>query len=563
MKNEITQLLREIAELLELKGENPFKARAYTNAADIIADRNIDIVGKVNDGTIREVEGIGEALQQKLTEFVKTGRLEYYEKLKAEIPPEMIAISRIKGVGAKKAKALVETHKIQSLEELEMMAENGELAKLKGFGEKSALQILDSINESKEYIGKFRLDTAYTYAQEIIDILKQTESISKVIATGELRRWLEIIETLDFVVIPSDMADLQTKLNVDYDIKVHPNLITFDYKKIPVKLHIADEDNFGLISHNLSCSEQYLEIFNDVAKNTFAHKNNYFYDSDKKISLPTEQSVYEKLTMQYVEPETREDGQAIQYAITSDLPKLIEESDMKGMLHCHSTWSDGVNTIEEMALESKRLGYTYFAITDHSKTAVYANGLSPKRVLEQHKEIDELNAKDLGIKILKGIESDILNDGSLDYDEEILSQFDLVVASVHSNFTMSKNEMTDRVIRALMSPYTTILGHPTGRILLRRKGYEIDQKAVIDAAAEYKVIIEINANPYRLDLDWRLLGYAKQKGVKIAINPDAHSLKGLQQVKYGIHIARKGWLTQNDIVNTYSLNKFKMNCLSK
>lgn len=563
MKNEITQLLREIAELLELKGENPFKLRAYTNAADIIADGNIDIIGRVNDGTLREINGIGEALQQKLTEFVKTGRLEYYEKLKSEIPPEMIAISRIKGVGAKKAKSLVEVYNIHSIDDLELMAENGELAKLKGFGQKSASQVLESINESREYIGKFRLDTAFNAAKEIITILKQTESVSKVSSAGELRRWLEIIDTLDFVVIPTNLEKLKSALSKEYKLEILPESIAFIYHKIPVKLHLADEDNFGLISHSLSCSSQYLNVFNDVAKNTFSIKNNYFYAGDERISVPTEQSVYEKLTMQYVEPETREDGQALQYAITSDLPTMIEESDMKGMLHCHSTWSDGVNSIEEMALESKRLGYSYFAITDHSKTAVYANGLSPQRVIEQHKEIDELNSKDLGIKILKGIESDILNDGSLDYDEEILSKFDLVVASVHSNFTMSKNEMTDRVIRALMSPYTTILGHPTGRILLRRKGYEIDQKAVIDAAAENKKIIEINANPYRLDLDWRLLGYAKQKGVKIAINPDAHNLQGLQQVMYGIRMARKGWLTHNDIVNTYSLNKFKMNCLSK
>ena len=563
MRNEITLILKEIAELLELKGENHFKTRAYTNAASLISDGNLDIEKHVKDGTLREVNGIGAALQEKLTQYLETGKMDYYEKLKAEIPAEMIAISKIKGVGAKKAKALVEKHNVKSVDELEEMARNGELMALKGFGAKSSQQVLDSINERKEYVGKYRLDTAYKTGKEVLEMLKETGAVKKASSAGQLRRWLEIIEKIEFVAIPNDIELLKAELEKKYEITENNGTIEFLYDKKPITIHIADEDNFGVISHNLSSSESYLEAFNVIVNNSFSMGDNYVYDGEKKLTISSEQLLYKQMTMQYVEPENREDPQAAQYATISGLPNLIHDKDMKGMLHCHSTWSDGLNSIEEMALESKRLGYSYFAICDHSQTAVYANGLSPERVLAQHKEIDELNSKDLGIKILKGIESDILNDGSLDYDEEILSKFDLVVASVHSNFTMSKSDMTDRVIRALMSPYTTILGHPTGRLLLKRKGYEIDQKAVIDAAAEYKTIIEINANPYRLDLDWRLLGYAKQKGVKIAINPDAHNLKGLQHVMYGIRMARKGWLTHSDVVNTYSLNKFKMTCLSK
>lgn len=563
MRNEITLILKEIAELLELKGENHFKTRAYSNAAALISDDNIDIERHVREGTLREINGIGPALQEKLTQFVETGKMDYYEKLKAEIPQEMIDISKIKGVGAKKAKSLVEKHNVKSVDELEEMAKNGQLEALKGYGAKSAQLILESINENKQYENKFRLDKAYKAGKSILELLKNTGAVKKASSAGQLRRWLEVIDNIDFVVITEDLELLKSELQKEFSITVNSDTITFNYDKIPITLHFADEDNFGVVSHNLSCSDEYLSVFKDVAKNTFTLKDDKIYDGDKQISISSEQELYEKLTMQYVEPENREDAQALQYAITSGLPKLIEESDMKGMLHCHSTWSDGLNSIEEMALESKRLGYSYFAICDHSKTAVYANGLSEDRVLAQHREIDELNSRDLGIKILKGIESDILNDGSLDYDEEILKKFDLVVASVHSNFTMSKSDMTDRVIRAVMSPYTTILGHPTGRLLLKRKGYEIDQHAVIDAAAEYKTIIEINANPHRLDLDWRLIGYAKQKGVKIAINPDAHNLRGLQHVMYGIRMARKGWLTHNDVVNTYSYTKFRMNCLSK
>ncbi|MFA7327080.1 MAG: DNA polymerase/3'-5' exonuclease PolX [Candidatus Kapaibacterium sp.] len=563
MRNEITLILKEIAELLELKGENHFKTRAYSNAAALISDDNIDIERHVREGTLREINGIGPALQEKLTQFVETGKMDYYEKLKAEIPQEMIDISKIKGVGAKKAKSLVEKYNVKSVDELEEMAKNGQLEALKGYGAKSAQLILESINENKQYENKFRLDKAYKAGKYILELLQNTGAVKKASSAGQLRRWLEVIDNIDFVVITEDLELLKSELQKEFSITVNSDTITFNYDKIPITLHFADEDNFGVVSHNLSCSDEYLSVFKDVAKNTFTLKDDKIYDGDKQISISSEQELYEKLTMQYVEPENREDAQALQYAITSGLPKLIEESDMKGMLHCHSTWSDGLNSIEEMALESKRLGYSYFAICDHSKTAVYANGLSEERVLAQHREIDELNSRDLGIKILKGIESDILNDGSLDYDEEILKKFDLVVASVHSNFTMSKSDMTDRVIRAVMSPYTTILGHPTGRLLLKRKGYEIDQHAVIDAAAEYKTIIEINANPHRLDLDWRLLGYAKQKGVKIAINPDAHNLRGLQHVMYGIRMARKGWLTHNDVVNTYSYTKFRMNCLSK
>ncbi len=563
MRNEITLILKEIAELLELKGENHFKTRAYSNAASLISDENIDIEKHVKEGTLREINGIGPALQEKLTQFVETGKMDYYEKLKAEIPEAMIQISKIKGVGAKKAKALVEKHNVKSVDELEEMARNGKLEALKGFGAKSAQQVIESINENKQYENKFRLDTAYKAGKNILEFLKETGAVKKASSAGQLRRWLEIIDNIDFVVIPNDLDLLKSELEKEFKIEDNDSTITFDYNKIPVTIHVADDDNFGLISHNLSSSGQYLDAFNAITKNSFQLKDNYLYDGEKKLNISSEQMLYKQMTMQYVEPENREDAQAVQYATISGLPELIHDKDMKGMLHCHSTWSDGLNSIEEMALESKKLGYSYFAICDHSKTAVYANGLSEERVLAQHREIDELNSRDLGIKILKGIESDILNDGSLDYDEEILKKFDLVVASVHSNFTMSKSDMTDRVIRAVMSPYTTILGHPTGRLLLKRKGYEIDQHAVIDAAAEHKTIIEINANPHRLDLDWRLIGYAKQKGVKIAINPDAHNLRGLQHVMYGIRMARKGWLTHNDVVNTYSYTKFKMTCLSK
>lgn len=563
MRNEITLILKEIAELLELKGENHFKIRAYSNAAALISDDNIDIERRVREGTLREINGIGPALQEKLTQFVETGKMDYYEELKSEIPQEMIDISKIKGVGAKTAKVLVEKHNVKSVDELEEMANSGQLEAIKGFGPKSAQLILESIYENKQYENKFRLDKAYKASKSILELLDNTGTVKKASPTGQLRRWLEVIDNIDFVVITEDLELLKSELQKEFSITVNSDTITFHYDKIPVTLHLADDDNFGVLLHNLSCSDEYLSVFKEVAKNTFTLKDNKIYDGDKQVSISSEEKLYEKLTMQYVEPENREDPQALQYAITSGLPKLIEESDMKGMLHCHSTWSDGLNSIEEMALESKRLGYSYFAICDHSKTAVYANGLSEERVLAQHREIDELNSRDIGIKILKGIESDILSDGSLDYDEEILKKFDLVVASVHSNFTMSKSDMTDRVIRAVMSPYTTILGHPTGRLLLKRKGYEIDQYAVIDAAAEHKTIIEINANPHRLDLDWRLLGYAKQKGVKIAINPDAHNLRGLKHVMYGIRMARKGWLTHNDVVNTYSYTKFRMNCLNK
>jgi DNA polymerase (family 10) len=563
MRNEITLILKEIAELLELKGENHFKTRAYSNAASLISDGNIDIERHVREGTLREINGIGPALQEKLTQYIETGKMDYYEKLKAEIPPEMIAISKIKGVGAKKAKALVEKHNVRSVDELEEMARNGKLESLKGFGAKSAQQVIESINENKQYENKFRLDTAYKAGKRILEFLKETGAVKKASSAGQLRRWLEIIEHIDFVVIPSNIELLKTSLEKEFRITDSSSTFSFTYENIPVTIHLADDDSFGIISHNLSSSEQYLDAFNALAKNSFRLQDNYMYDGEERLQISSEQLLYKHMTMQYVEPENREDGQAAQYATISGLPELIHDKDMKGMLHCHSTWSDGLNSIEEMALESKRLGYSYFAICDHSKTAVYANGLSEERVLAQHREIDELNSRDLGIKILKGIESDILNDGSLDYDEEILQKFDLVVASVHSNFTMSKSDMTDRVIRAVMSPYTTILGHPTGRLLLKRKGYEIDQHAVIDAAAEYKTIIEINANPHRLDLDWRLLGYAKQKGVKIAINPDAHNLGGLKHVMYGVRMARKGWLTHNDVVNTYSYTKFKMTCLSK
>lgn len=565
MKNEITKLLKEIAELLELKGENPFKVRAYTNAAQVISDNNVNVEKRVKEGTIGEVKGLGKALQEKLTEFVQTGSLEYLENLREEIPEGLIEISRVQGVGPKKAQKLLEEFEINSAEDLLKLAKEGKVQNVKGFGSKSEQKIIEDIEEKKTYKGYIRLDQAHEIAELIMDRLKEISAIKKASISGEVRRSLEIISSIEFVIQYKDKNDLISKLKESFEAsEKESNIFTSSTKKdIPIYFYIADEFEYGWLLNKTSSSSEYQDAFNHFVSNSYKVEENHILDSSGKVELQDDKALYEKLGFSYVPPEIREESQAVQFANNGYIPDLVEESDMKGMLHCHSTWSDGVNSIEEMALAAKELGYSYFAICDHSKTAGYANGLSVDRVKKQQEEIDKLNEKNLGIKIIKGIESDILPDGSLDYDEKILEMFDIVVASVHSNFNMSEKDMTERVTRALMSPYTTILGHPTGRLILRRKGYALDQDAIIEVAKDNNKIIEINANPHRLDLDWRYVIKAKQAGVKIAINPDAHNTKGLKHNYYGTKIARKGWLEKENVVNTYDFSRFKKEVINK
>ncbi|TAL69342.1 MAG: DNA polymerase/3'-5' exonuclease PolX [Bacteroidetes bacterium] len=542
----LIKILDNIAILLEIKGENPFKSRAYSNAAEIIRENQLDIQKEVQEGTLSNIKGFGDALVKKMTEYVQIGKISYYEKLIAEIPESLVDITKINSMGPRKTKLVYEQLGVKSINELEEVCLNGSLKKLKGFTDKSIEIILNSIAHKKASKGLFLQNSVIEYAENLLNQLKSNSQILDAEISGSYRRFAETITDLHIVVStynPFEMCqDFKSTFNAN---QIEKHLLILTNENIPVTVDFAKPDEYILKLHQSTGSDEYTSAFIQL-----------FKEINSSFSFTSEEELYNSLGIQFVPPELRESITALEKAKQFKIPRLIENLDLKGMLHVHSNWSDGRNSILEMALRAKELGFSYIAMCDHSRSAGYTNGLSIERVKLQHEEIDKLNEENHGIKILKGIESDILTDGSLDYPEDVLEKFDIVVVSVHSSFNMSKSQMTKRMIAALASPYTTILGHPTGRLLTSRLPYEVDINEIIDAAADYGKIIEINANPYRLDLSWENVIYAKEKEVRIAINPDSHKTSTLEDVFIGVKVARKGWLEAKDVVNCLDYENF-------
>lgn len=543
--HKLIKILNEIAVMLELKGENPFKARAYSNAAEIIEEQGIDVAGAVASGEINNIKGFGDALTKKITGYVANGRMEYYEKLKGEVPYGLVEVTKIGGIGPKKAKMLFDSHKVENIDDLERLCIEDKLKNIKGFGAKSQEIIMNSIQHRKASRGRYLQQIAFEEAAGLLEEIRMLPGVVYAELTGIARRFAETISSLHFLV------------GVENPESFAAGKIDSGRLSIPAEFEICGSSRFYSMLNYTTGSDEYIKAFNEfLSTRNFVTSGGRIYLNDEEIFPSSEADLYKIAGLQYVPPELREGAGILQMAETHSIPELITDSDLKGMLHCHSTWSDGRNSIREMALKSKELGFSYFAICDHSQAAAYANGLSIERVMMQHEEIDRLNAEDLGIHILKGIESDILPDGSLDYPEEVLERFDLVVASVHSSFNMSKEAMTRRIICAVQSPYTTIIGHPTGRLLLARPAYEVDIREIIAAAADFGKIIEINSNPYRLDLSWEHLAFAREKCLRIAINPDSHAVDTLKDVFIGVKAARKGGLEAKDVVNCNDLDSF-------
>lgn len=552
-KRQIAQIFEEIGLLLELKGESPFKSQAYSNAARTIEGTTEDLTQLVATGRIRELKGIGQALADKLAELMGSGRLTYYEELKRSVPDGLVEMRAIAGMGPKKILAVWQQLGITTVGELEYACIENRLVGLPGFGQKTQDKIRQGILQFKKREGFQRYATAIVEAQALLAACRSVSDIRQVELVGDLRRRMEIAHTIELVVAAdrpdSVMQALATCVFAHGLVQEGPMLRGRSVLGLAVVIHVT---------HALSPHLLLAKTGNDrhLAQLTVrAEARGLTWNLEEErgpLSLPAEKEadLYRVLDLPLIEPELREGLGEIDAAERGDLAHLVTAQDIQGVFHNHTTASDGSATLEDMVEEARKLGYRYIGISDHSQSAFYAHGLKEDRIREQHAAIDALRKRVSDILIFKGIEADILADGTMDYPDEVLATFDFVIASVHSRFNLPEEEQTARVVRALANPYVTMLGHPTGRLLLSREGYRIDMARVIRAAKEQGKILEINANPHRLDLDWRLCATVKAHAVKVSINPDAHALEGLQDVPFGVNVARKGGLSVTDVVNT-------------
>jgi DNA polymerase (family 10) len=514
---EISQQLKLTAQLMELHEENPFKVKSIANAAFKLDKTDIALDG-LSLQELEKIEGIGKSIASKINELQTTGTLKELAEMLVKTPTGIIDMLGIKGIGPKKVGQLWRELQVESVGELLYACSENRLTALKGFGAKTQDQVKKQIEFHQSNRGKFHYASLEDFANELVENLKKNYQTDLVSLTGAMRRKNEIIDTIEIVIAANEQADVS-----------------------------ALENKYGVALSLITCKPE--EFYATLFKTTANTAHLELLTASLLQHPASEKEIYEGYQLPFIEPELREGLKEIELARANKLPRLVEFTDLRGILHNHSTYSDGIHSLKEMAEHCKKLGYEYLGICDHSQSAFYANGLKPERVEEQHKEIDQLNAQLQPFKIFKGIESDILNDGALDYTTDVLRTFDFVVASVHSNLKMTEEKATSRIIKAIENPYTTILGHPTGRLLLSRAGYPIDHKKVIDACAANGVIIELNAHPYRLDIDWRWIPYCLEKGVKVSINPDAHEKNGYNDMKYGTYVARKGMLTKEMCFN--------------
>jgi DNA polymerase (family 10) len=571
-KNQVADILNEIGLLLELKGENPFKTRAYANGARVLEGLNEPLETIVAEGRLGELKGFGEALQQKVTELVTTGRLKYYEELKASIPAGLVAMTGIPGVGPKKVKALHDHLGIDSIEKLEAACQAGQVAELSGFGEKTQAKILEGIAFKRQFASKFHLHDALNAAEPILEALRSHPAVIRCSPGGSLRRSKEVIGDLDFlasskkpaeviadfVKLPGVMKVLaqgDTKASVNLESGLQADLRVVSDAEFPYALHYFT----GSKEHNIVMRQRAID--RGLRLNEYGLFKSHEETRDPKllVKCATEDEVFLELGLEPIPPELREDRGEFAAAENGTLPRLLEWTDLKGSLHNHSNWSDGHQTLREIAEMVVELGLDYWAVTDHSKSSFQANGLAPERLRQQLQEVAAVNqwlaAEGHDARLLTGSEVDILTAGKLDFADDLLAELDVVVASVHQGFTQNEAEMTKRIIKAVENSHVHILGHLTGRLLLERESYAVNQHAVIDACAETGTWIELNANPWRFDMDWRLWPYAKSKGVKCVINCDAHRASHAGFLRLGAGIARKGWLEKGDVINTLPLAK--------
>ena len=558
-KSQIANILEEIGYLLELKGENPFKTRAYENGARVVKGLSQDLADLVASGEISKIKGIGSALADKITELVQTGRLEYYEKLKRAFPDGLLEMAKVPGMGPKKIRKLYEEEGITSIDALEKACQENRIAGIEGFGSKTQTKILEGIAFIRQHSNRHLYHQAYHVAEKLLDTIRSCSGVIRAEVTGSLRRCKETVKDID--IVASAASEDREGIMTFFTTQTAPkSIISKGETKSSIitgggmqaDLRIVADDEFPYILHHFTGSKEHNTAMRGLAKKRGLKMSEYglFRENGERIDCADETDIFSVFDMAFVPPELREDLGEIEAAQSDKLPHLICPDDLRGILHAHTTYSDGANTLREMAEACRTMGMQYLGISDHSKIVVYANGLSADRLKKQGDEIRALNDEYSDFRIFHGTECDIMLDGTLDFSDDVLAELDFVVISVHQKLAMSQKEATDRIVNAMQNPHVTILGHPTGRILLEREGYPLDYDKIFAAAGENNVVIEINASPYRFDLDWRYLRQAKEYGVKLSINPDAHSTDGLADIYWGVGIARKGWLQAADVLNT-------------
>src|SRR6516162_10696623 len=579
-KSQMAQVLEEIATLLELKDENPFKIRAYANAARSLETFGGNLSDLQDEEALAKIPGIGKHIAEKVKELAVTGSLKYLEELRAEFPSAILELFSISGLGAKKIKALYEQLRISSIEQLREACESGKVAELAGFGETTQTKICKAIEQRTKHFGHFQFGQIAADTESLRRELAAQPAALQVDVAGSYRRRREIVRDVDLVVatkkpaaiteffvkhplVESIIAQGPTKTSVRLRSGIQCDLRVVSSAEYPFALNYFT----GSKKHNIEMRSRALQrgwTLNEYRLAQLPPDPKARPERARKKKPPAkvpkvneEADLYHALGLDFVPPELRENCGEFEAAENHSLPRLIEKENLRGTFHCHTVASDGHNTLEEMAEAARELGLQYLGVADHSRSSVQGHGIAAEKLLEQVAAIRKLNKTFHGFRLFAGVECDILRDGSLDFSDEVLSQLDYVVASVHSGFNLSESEMTQRVIRALENPFVTMLAHPTGRLLLKREAYQIDIPAVLDAAARTATWIELNAAPKRLDLDWRWWPLAKQKGVKCVINPDAHRTARLQDLWFGIGIARKGWLTKADVLNCLPLGKIQ------
>lgn len=559
----VVGILREVATLLEIRGENPFRIRAYENAARTLEGLVEEPQDLVDSGTLGEVRGIGPGLAGAVAEILQTGKLQLHQDLRAEVPPGLLDLFRVGGLGAKKIRRLHQELGIGSLADLERACREARVASLAGFGPKSEAKILDALAHLQEYGRRHLVSDARRVAERLLRHLRGCAAVRRAEIAGSLRRQRETVGDLDFVaaVAAEDRGAVarhfETAPGVDRVVGSGETKVTIVVAGgFQADLRMVEEEEFAAALHHFTGSKEHNVLIRSRARHDGLTVNEYgIFRGEQRVAVDDEAELYRRLGLDWIPPELREGLDEIDLAEARALPELVGTGDLAGTFHVHTTWSDGTATLDQMAAAARQLGWSYLGIADHSRSAAYARGLAPEQVRQQWEEIAAWQQRSQGFRVFRGTECDVLAGGELDFDDELLLGFDFVVASIHSRFSLPRTAMTERLVRAVSHPAVTFLGHPTGRLLLAREGYDFDLDAVLDAAHANGVVVEVNANPHRLDLDWRPLRGWLRRGGLTAINPDAHSTGGLADVEYGVGIARKAGARAGQVLNTWPVER--------